>query len=190
MSRRLGPNPDELLTSPDYLPLLSQLLVDLDRTLSLPAELHKQLQLAKIAVRHVEDALGALLKEKRAVEERAARALCALQPSDLMNLPEQVREQLRLSPNDHLDLKIVSALDGLGGSATLEKLLIEMWRTQKTMMDRKPLARRLHGLAERGVIFRTPGRRGLYHTTQEAAIRGLSSAAVAKSHTQRERYAD
>lgn len=160
--------PDDCLRN--YVPVLATLVGELERTRDLPPGVQSQVQVAKIAVRLVQDTLSDVVRERKEVEERAARATSALRPGDLVNLPEQLRAQLQLSRNDHLDMSIYAALENLGGSATIEKLLIEFYRSQRTMINRKPLARRLHGLVERGVIFRTPGRRGLYHTSREAAL--------------------
>lgn len=166
--------PDDCLKT--YVPVLATLVGDLERTSDLPSGVRSQLTMAKIAVRLVQDTFLGVVQERKEIEDRAAEATSALRPADLVNLPEQLREQLQLSRNDHLDMSIYSALESLGGSATLEKLLIELYRSQRKMINRKPLARRLHGLVERGVIFRTPGRRGLYHTSREAALARVKPA--------------
>lgn len=164
MPRDENKNPLNTLTDPHTFADLAALILRFEKAPDLQPEDIRCVQLAKVALRQLEDAGKALVQEQVDQARRARDALQTLLPTDLVNLPLGVKEQLRLTRNDEKDMQIYSALESLGGSATLEKLLIELWKQHRVQIDRKSLTRRLHSLVEKAVIFRQKGRRGEYHT--------------------------
>ena len=86
---------------------------------------------------------------------------------DLTGLPAELVAELSISSNPReVDKQIVAVIDSLGGSASLDAILVGMYRAHGTILKRRALQSKLYRLkgawAESGV-------KGVYTTTDPNA---------------------
>ena len=62
-----------------------------------------------------------------------------LTADDLANLPPEMLAQLGLNDSDYLELDIVRIITGFGGIASLDKILISLYREKNEIFERTGL---------------------------------------------------
>lgn len=98
----------------------------------------------------------------------------SLTPQDVDGLPEELMAELSYSGGDKTEFALVQAIDKLGGVASLDQILVAIYRTTGEILKRTTLTSRLYRMAQKGLIFTVPSRKGVYSTTkfteQDAAL--------------------
>ena len=87
-----------------------------------------------------------------------------LTADDLANLPPEMLAQLGLNDSDYLELDIVRIITGFGGIASLDKILISLYREKNEIFERTGLNAKLYRMIKKGLIYGVPGRKGVYST--------------------------
>ncbi|WP_061959864.1 hypothetical protein [Cupriavidus pauculus] len=97
-----------------------------------------------------------------------------LTPDDLRDLPPELMEQLSFSESDKRDFLIMDLIDGLGGIASLDQILVAIYRKTGEVEKRNKLNARLYRMASKGSIFPYPEKKGVY-TTKPVADTGAGT---------------
>ena len=87
-----------------------------------------------------------------------------LTADDLENLPPEMLAQLGLSDSDYVELDIVRIINGFGGMASLDKILVNLYREKNEIFERTGLNAKLYRMIKKGLIYGVPGRKGVYST--------------------------
>lgn len=93
-------------------------------------------------------------------------ALTKALPSDLGNiydLPADLREELSVSKTDETEDQIVTAINAFGGSASLDQILVGIYRKFGVVQKRRFVQGKLYRM---DMIWPVDGRKGIYTTTK------------------------
>lgn len=88
----------------------------------------------------------------------------ALTLQDIEDLPEELIKELNITETDRLELIIENIITTAGGILSLGKILVELYRRTGEINKRTALTMRLFRMAQRGIIFNVPGKKGIYST--------------------------
>lgn len=83
---------------------------------------------------------------------------------EIEGLPSELLEELSISESDKVEFRIVSLINEMGGVASLDRLLVAIYRKTGEVMKRTALNQRLYRMAQKEMIFSVPGKKGIYST--------------------------
>ncbi len=83
---------------------------------------------------------------------------------EIDGLPEELLSELSVTDSDKLDYSIVSLVDQSGGVATLDRILVALYKTNGEIIKRSTLNARLYRMAQKDMIYSVPGKKGVYST--------------------------
>jgi hypothetical protein len=86
-------------------------------------------------------------------------------PDDLSDLPPELLEQLSGRAKKAQTDELVQIISARGGAASIDEILIDLYRKTGKIETRIILSNRLHRLAKQGLIAPTEGRKGIYTTS-------------------------
>ena len=86
--------------------------------------------------------------------------------SELQDLPDELVGELSITESDKLDFSITELIDRQGGVASLDRILVEVYRLTGEILKRQNLNARLYRMAQKGLIYSVAGRKGLYSTRE------------------------
>ena len=72
--------------------------------------------------------------------------------------------ELSISESDKLDYSLVSLIKSCGGVATLDRILVSVYKLTEEIMKRATLNSRLYRMVQKGLIYSVPGKKGVYST--------------------------
>jgi hypothetical protein len=84
-----------------------------------------------------------------------------LTPGDVEGLPEELLKELSIS-EDRTEFAILNVLEEAGGIATLDQLLIGVYKKTKEVLKRPAMTSRLYRMGQKELIWGLPGKKGLY----------------------------
>ena len=129
--------------------------------------------------RHIEtasqfDELGGFLAGL--ADEGAAqspRSRLALSWDEVEDLPPELLAELSVGDGDKVEFQIMSVIEKLGGVASLDRILVELWRATGEVFKRAAITNRLYRMGGKGMVQTLPGKKGVY------ASRELSEEEIA-----------
>jgi len=83
---------------------------------------------------------------------------------DIEGLPEDLIKELSFSESDKLEFTIAGIIDEAGGILSLDKILVGIYYKTREIIRRNILISRLYRMAQKGMIFPVPNRKGIYAT--------------------------
>jgi hypothetical protein len=83
---------------------------------------------------------------------------------EVENAPEELLKELNLTENDRQELLIEYLIAQAGGVLSLDKIIVELYERTKEIPKRAALTTRLFRMANRGMIYNVPGKKGVYST--------------------------
>jgi hypothetical protein len=86
--------------------------------------------------------------------------------SEIEDLPDDLLEELSISESDKLDFAIVAAVTESGGVASLDRILVHVFRQTSQICKRANMNSRVYRLMQKGLLFSVPGKKGIYCTRQ------------------------
>lgn len=86
-------------------------------------------------------------------------------PDELKNLPDELLQQLNISSSDKQDFQIIEAINSVGGVANIDKILIAYYHLTKEVFDRQKLMAKLYRMANKGLLYSHPSKKGIYGTS-------------------------
>lgn len=87
-------------------------------------------------------------------------------PPDLGNvhdLPPELLEELSISKGDELEDQLVTVINAYGGEATLDQILVGLYRKFKVTQKRRFLQNKLYRMT---MVWSVDGKKGVYTTTE------------------------
>jgi hypothetical protein len=91
---------------------------------------------------------------------------------ELQDLPPELMAELSISDSDKLDFSIATLIEEVGGVATLDRVLVSIYKLTGEILKRATLNARLYRMAQKEIIFSVPGKKGVYSSrplTEEEA---------------------
>lgn len=89
------------------------------------------------------------------------------EPPDLGNrigsiedLPPELRKEIKVG--DEMEDKIISVIKHFEGIASIDELLVGIYRQHKKLLDRRKLSAKMHRMHKKGLIETVEGKRGFY----------------------------
>jgi hypothetical protein len=92
--------------------------------------------------------------------ERSKRL--ALSWEEIEGLPKELLSELSLSDSDRTEFNILSSIRELGGVASLDRLLVHIYRQSGEVMKRLALNQRLYRMAQKDLVHSVQGKKGVY----------------------------
>jgi hypothetical protein len=89
-----------------------------------------------------------------------------LRPEELENLPEELIAELSASGADKTELAIFRAVNNYGGAASLDQIIVDLYKKTGEVVKRTTLTSRLYRMQQKGLVFPVPGRKGIYSTSE------------------------
>lgn len=83
---------------------------------------------------------------------------------EIDGLPEELLSELSISESDKFDFHIVAAVGDSGGVASLDRLLVSLFKSTGEIMKREKLNSRIYRLIQKEMLFSVPGKKGVYST--------------------------
>lgn len=106
------------------------------------------------------------LAKRPPAPDRTHRPL-QLRIEDLDGLPDELVKELSITDGDRLDFTIYTIIEELGGVASLDQVLIALYRKTGEVHKRSNVNSRLYRLTTRGSdLFNVPGKKGVYATRE------------------------
>ena len=84
--------------------------------------------------------------------------------SELQDLPDELVAELSITESDKLDYNIIELIDRHGGTASLDRILVEVYRLTGQVMKRSNLNARIYRMTQKGMIHSVAGKKGVYTT--------------------------
>lgn len=126
--------------------------------------------------------------ESAEVELVRLYGLTSALPPELGNvhdLPAELLEELSISKGDELDDQLVTVINSYGGEASLDQILVGLYRKFKVTQKRRFLQNKLYRMP---MIWSVEGRKGIYTTTPQdepnEAIGDVSETSVSQNTLQ------
>jgi hypothetical protein len=82
--------------------------------------------------------------------------------ADIDGLPPELLGELSLSESDRQEMMIADIIMGYGGVASLDKILVSLYRRSGAIVKRNTMVSKLYRMAEKRMIYNIPGKRGIY----------------------------
>lgn len=89
-----------------------------------------------------------------------------LRPEELENLPEELIAELSATGADKTELAIFRAINNFGGAASLDQVIVDLYKKTSEIVKRTTLTSRLYRMQQKGLVYTVPGRKGIYSTTE------------------------
>jgi hypothetical protein len=89
-------------------------------------------------------------------------------PDDLADLPRELLAELSEGIKGETD-QLIKIINDRGGTATLDEVLIDLWRKHKEIGKRPIISNKLYRLSKRGLCWAVPGKKGIYTTTKPSS---------------------
>lgn len=83
---------------------------------------------------------------------------------DIQGLPDELVKELSITDTDKQEMVIEHIIAQSGGYLSLDKIMVELYRRTGEIHKRNTLTSRLYRMAQRGMIYNVPGKKGVYST--------------------------
>lgn len=90
----------------------------------------------------------------------------SLTASDVTGLPEQVIQELNITPSDKLEILIVDLINAAGGVLILDKIIAGLYHITGEAHQRNTLTAKLYRMSRKGLVFSVPKKKGVYTTSR------------------------
>ena len=81
---------------------------------------------------------------------------------EIHGLPQELLEELSISESDKTEFNISALITELGGVASLDRLLVALFRQSGEITKRAALNQRLYRMVQKELIYSVPGKKGVY----------------------------
>lgn len=98
---------------------------------------------------------------------------------NIHDLPKELLDELSIAKADELEDQLVTVINAHGGTASLDQVLVGLYRKFSTMQKRRFIQNKLYRMP---MIWSVEGRKGIYTTTEpEAALQVKTEEAIDNS---------
>jgi hypothetical protein len=112
----------------------------------------------------------AVMLEKASAEMARLYGMTSALPPDLGNvfdLQSELLEELSIAKADEIDDQLVTVINAYGGEASLDQILVGLYRKFKVSQKRRFLQNKLYRM---DMVWNVEGRKGMYTTTKPSGI--------------------
>jgi hypothetical protein len=95
-----------------------------------------------------------------------AQSPISLTFDDIQGLPDELLQELSFSDGDKTDYSILKVVEEIGGVASIDRILVGLYRKTGEIMKRNTLTSRLYRMGQKGMLFSVPGKKGVYSTEE------------------------
>ena len=88
----------------------------------------------------------------------------------LSDLPQELRDELSVAKSDDLEDQIVTVINSFGGEASLDQILVGLYRKFEVMQKRRFLQNKLYRME---MVWSVDGRKGVYTTTEPTSVEAM-----------------
>jgi hypothetical protein len=89
-----------------------------------------------------------------------------LLPQDLEGLPSELLEELSVQSVDKLEMAIFAAFNDAGGTMSLDRILINIYRKTGEVHKRTAITAKLYRMIQKGILYSVPSRKGWYSLSE------------------------
>ena len=90
------------------------------------------------------------------------KAALTLSWNEIEGLPDELVAELSISDSDKSDYNLIALIDEVGGMASLDRLLVELYKKTGEVIKRSNLNARLYRMIQKEMVFSVPGKKGVY----------------------------
>ena len=83
---------------------------------------------------------------------------------EIEDLPEELMAELSISESNKTEFTIVSIINANGGIASLDQILVALYRKTGEILKRVNMNSRIHRMMQKELIYNVPGKKGVYST--------------------------
>lgn len=87
-----------------------------------------------------------------------------VEAGDLEGLPKELLDSLEIPDSKKMEMLIIKCVDSVGGSASINKILISLYRDTGEIHGRKETANRVYRMTQKGLLFSSSLGKGIYTT--------------------------
>lgn len=81
---------------------------------------------------------------------------------EVEGLPPELVEELSISGGDRTDFTVLRVVEATGGIASLDRILIGIYRETGEITKRSTLTSRLYRMCQKGLLYNVPNKKGVY----------------------------
>lgn len=85
---------------------------------------------------------------------------------EVEGLPAELVQELSISDGDRTEFVILKIIRELGGIASLDRILVGLYRQTNEIMKRTTLTSRIYRMTQKGLLYSVPNRKGVYSTRE------------------------
>lgn len=85
---------------------------------------------------------------------------------EIEGLPDELIQELSVSEGDKIDYVIIRSVEECGGVASIDRILLSLYRKTNEVMKRTTLTSRLYRLVQKGQLFSVAGKKGVYSSRE------------------------
>jgi uncharacterized membrane protein len=100
----------------------------------------------------------------------------ALNWEEVEGLPPEVLAELSISDTDRTEFNIIAAIRAMGGVASLDRIIVYLFKETGELQKRSPLNQRLYRMVQKDLIFSVPGKKGVYSSEPMSEEEALNLA--------------
>jgi hypothetical protein len=86
----------------------------------------------------------------------------AISFDELEGLPPELMQELSVSDGDRADFTILKIIESLGGVASLDRILVGLYKETGEIMKRAALTSKIYRMSQKGLVFSVPSKKGVY----------------------------
>jgi hypothetical protein len=94
------------------------------------------------------------------------RMRISLSWEEIDGLPPELLAELSISESDKAEFTITSIISELGGVASLDRIIVALFRQTGEITKRAALNQRLYRMVQKEMVYSVPGKKGVYSTRQ------------------------
>ena len=95
---------------------------------------------------------------------------------DLQNLPPAVLNELNTKASFVFEWRIVAIINNLGGTASIDKIIVSYWREHNEVLVRQVLNAKLYRMKNKGLIDSSSNAKGVYATNSNSRLKDDDNA--------------
>jgi hypothetical protein len=92
---------------------------------------------------------------------------------EIQGLPDELLQELSISDGDRIDYTILRIIEDAGGMASLDRILVGLYKETGEVMKRVTLTSRAYRMTQKGILHSVPNKKGVY-STQELTEKEVS----------------
>jgi hypothetical protein len=99
----------------------------------------------------------------------------SLSMKELENLPKELLDELSIK-TDSTEFAIIEIIETLGGAASLDQIIVHLYRKTGEILKRSPLTNRLYRMSQKEQVYSVPGKKGVYSVHPQEGGENLDEA--------------